>query len=84
MTPKTSAKFYRGSPYGDAKCRWGGSKSATVNKNFITACYQTFKFSTLRRGTYYDVTMTSYTEKLSSAGASGGGRGAPYGKIAYP
>ena len=31
LTPKISAKFDRGHPYGGAKCRWGGSKSATFD-----------------------------------------------------
>ena len=32
LTPKISEKFDQGHPYGGTKCRWGGSKSATVNK----------------------------------------------------
>jgi len=36
LTPKISAKFYRGNTYGDAKCRWGGSKStfATTSRRY--------------------------------------------------
>jgi len=33
LTPKISAKFDRGHPYGGTKCRWGGTKSATFHKS---------------------------------------------------
>ena len=33
LTPKISAKFYRGNPYGDAKCRWGGSNRRLSTNN---------------------------------------------------
>ena len=32
LKPKISAKIDRDQPLGGAKCRWGGSKSATFDK----------------------------------------------------
>ena len=34
--PKISVKYDRITPYEGAKCRWGGSKSATFDNGYIS------------------------------------------------